>query len=164
MLYSRAFSRLGFTGFYFAFTGESNINTHSPACLIPSTIAHELAHQLGVFAEEEANFAGIAACVTSGIPMYEYSGALSALMYLSSALRSADAELWASVSGGLCDEVRRDWSDNSAYWESMRTDTGVGVIANAVYDRYLKANGQPLGVKSYGACVDLLVEWHTELN
>ncbi|MDR1217271.1 MAG: DUF3810 domain-containing protein, partial [Oscillospiraceae bacterium] len=89
MLYSRVYSRLGFTGFYFALTGESNINTDAPGCLMPSTVAHELAHQLGVFAEEEANFAGIAACVTSGIPVYEYSGALSALLYLSSALRSA---------------------------------------------------------------------------
>ncbi|MDR1589039.1 MAG: DUF3810 domain-containing protein [Oscillospiraceae bacterium] len=159
MLYSRVFSRLGFTGFYFAFTGESNINTAAPGCLIPATAAHELAHQRGVFAEEEANFAGIAACVTSGIPVYEYSGALSGLMYLSSALRQADADAWTQITSGLNDDVRRDWEDNNAYWEAQRSDTGAGAVVNAIYDGYLKSNGQPLGVKSYGACVDLLVEW-----
>jgi hypothetical protein len=161
MIYSRVFSRLGFTGFYFAFTGESNINTAAPGCLIPATAAHELAHQRGVFAEEDANFAGVAACVTSGIPVYEYSGALSGLLYLSGALRQADADAWARITSGLNDDVRRDWEDNNAYWEAQRSDTGAGAVANAIYDSYLKSNGQPLGIKSYGACVDLLVEWIT---
>ncbi|MDR2357966.1 MAG: DUF3810 domain-containing protein [Oscillospiraceae bacterium] len=159
MIYSRVFSRLGFTGFYFAFTGESNINTAAPRCLIPATAAHELAHQRGVFAEEDANFAGIAACVTSGIPVYEYSGALSGLLYLSAALRQADGGAWSQIASGLNDDVRRDWTRNNEYWEAQRSDTGAGAVVNAIYDSYLKSNGQPLGVKSYGACVDLLVEW-----
>jgi hypothetical protein len=159
MMYSRVFSRLGFTGFYFAFTGESNVNTHAPRCLLPATVAHELAHQRGVFAEEEANFAGIAACVTSGNPVYEYSGALSGLMYLSAALRTQDAAAWSEILSGLNGDVLRDWSDNDEFWRAQRPDTGIGAVVNSVYDGYLKATGQPLGIKSYGACVDLLVRW-----
>ena len=47
MAFSRLMSALDFTGFYSSFTGESNVNVDSPACMLPSTIAHELAHQRG---------------------------------------------------------------------------------------------------------------------
>ena len=33
-------------------------------------------------------------------------------------------------------------------------------VATTVYDSYLKHNDQELGIKSYGACVDLLVEYY----
>ena len=47
MAFSRLMSALDFTGFYSSFTGESNVNVDSPARMLPSTIAHELAHQRG---------------------------------------------------------------------------------------------------------------------
>lgn len=43
MFFSRLFSAMNFTGFYSPYTGESNLNVDSPACLLPATIAHELA-------------------------------------------------------------------------------------------------------------------------
>ena len=58
---SRIMSVMGFTGVYFACVGESNVNVDSPACLLPSTIAHELAHQRGVAWEQECNFLGVLA-------------------------------------------------------------------------------------------------------
>ncbi len=58
---SRILSRVGFTGFYFPLTGETNINTDSPACFTPVTVAHEMAHQRGVSEEAEADLVAIAA-------------------------------------------------------------------------------------------------------
>ena len=46
--FSTALSAMDFTGFYFPFTGEANLNIDSPACYLPSTIAHEMAHQRGI--------------------------------------------------------------------------------------------------------------------
>jgi len=66
MIYSWLMSITGYSGMYFALTGESMINTHPSGVFMPMTVAHEHAHQLGVFAEDEANFVGILACVTSG--------------------------------------------------------------------------------------------------
>ncbi|MFR9160398.1 MAG: DUF3810 family protein [Ruthenibacterium lactatiformans] len=43
MLFSRMLSALNFTGFFFPFTGEANLNVDSPECLLPATIA-QLAH------------------------------------------------------------------------------------------------------------------------
>jgi len=62
MLFSWLMSRTGYTGMYFAFTGEANINVKPPGFSMPATVSHEHAHQLGVFAEDEANFVGILAC------------------------------------------------------------------------------------------------------
>jgi hypothetical protein len=162
MIYSKLMSAIGFTGVYIGLTGETNINVDAPGSLIPATIAHEMAHQRGISAEEEANFAGIAASVTSNITVYEYSGYLSGLMYLSDALYDADPDAWARISDTLNENVVRDWTDNSIYWSQY--DTGAAEAVTAMYDSYLKQNGEALGVESYGACVDLLVTWAAEKN
>jgi len=175
MAYSRLMSRTGYTGMYFALTGEVNINTRMPAPLMPATVAHEHAHQLGIFAEDEANFIGIIACATSGKVVFQYSGYLRGLMYLMSALRDVDIDAWTEISGSLCDEVRMDWQENFDYWESQKkVETGIGFLdriltsmtktmsktVDKVYDGYLKSQRQELGIRSYGACIDLLVEYY----
>ena len=157
MIYSKLMSLTGFTGVYIAITGEANVNVDAPGCLVPFTIAHEMAHQRGVHSEEEANFAAVAACITSNITVYEYSGYLGGLIYLSSALYSADPDAANEILATLSDSVRTDWADNNEYWQ--RHETAATEAVTAVYDSYLKYNGQDLGVSSYGACVDLLVTW-----
>lgn len=47
LLLSGPVSYLGFSGVYFPFTGEANINMAVPDALLPSTIGHEMAHQRG---------------------------------------------------------------------------------------------------------------------
>lgn len=159
-LFSRLSSAMGFTGVYFPFTGESNINIDAPACLIPATIAHELAHRRGIYAEQEANFAGIMACLSSGDTVYTYSGFLMGSIYLANALSRADPELWYELAREITGPMRIDWTDDSAYWASF--ESKVSEVSEKVYDGYLKANGQELGMKSYGACVDLLVAYYLE--
>lgn len=159
-LFSRLSSWMGFTGVYFPFTGESNINIDAPGCLIPSTVAHELAHQHGVYAEQEANFVGIAACLTSGNVVYEYSGYLCGAIHLSNALYSADRDAWRELSALITGPLLTDWLDDSAYWKQF--EGKVEEVSSKVYDGYLKAQGQPLGIRSYGACVDLLVAYYLD--
>lgn len=157
MVYSKLMSLLGFTGFYFPFTGEANVNKDFPAALQPETISHELAHQRRVASEAEANFVGIAAAIRSDKPVYQYSAYLSGLIHLSNALYKVDREAWSQIRAALTQEILTDWSDNSAYWAKF--ESPVETVATAVYDGYLKHNDQKLGIQSYGACVDLLVEY-----
>ena len=70
MAFSRLMSALDFTGFYSSFTGESNVNVDSPACMLPSTSAHELAHQRGFASEQECNFLSVLASTTCSDPAY----------------------------------------------------------------------------------------------
>lgn len=157
MMYSKLMSIIGFTGVYIGLTGETNINVDAPGALIPATIAHEMAHQRGVNSEDEANFAGIAACITSNITIYEYSGYLSGLIYLTNALNEADPDAAGALMATFSDGVSRDWIDNIEYWS--RYESPAAEAVSAMYDGYLKSNGEELGLSSYGACVDMLVSW-----
>ncbi|MBE6973005.1 MAG: DUF3810 domain-containing protein [Ruminococcaceae bacterium] len=157
LFFSRLQSVLGFTGVYFPFTGEANVNVDAPACLLPATVAHEMAHQRMVAAEEEANFVGIAACITCKDPAFQYSGYLLGLIHLSNALYSVDREAWYEIRAAFPEELVTDWNDNNAYWAALASP--VEDLAEQAYDSFLKGNGQTMGIRSYGACVDLLVAW-----
>lgn len=158
VFFSKLMSIFNYTGFYFPFTGEANINVDVFPCLMPATVAHEIAHQKGIASEQEANFAAVAACTMSGEPVYEYSGWLFGYIYLCNALYEYDRNGYAEISSGLPDEVRADLRANNEYWS--RYQSGYADISQAVYDVFLKNYGQTLGVQSYGAVVDLLIAWY----
>ncbi len=160
MLYSALMSRLGFTGFYFPFTGEANVNIHSPACLIPVTIAHELAHQRGVVFEDEANFTAVAACLSQGSEVFRYSAYLMGYIHLSNALFNADREAWQTISSGLNELVLTDLEDNNAFW--AKYESPVSDAAGGVYEGFLQSHGEERGMQSYGACVNLLVQYYRD--
>lgn len=158
VMLSRLMSRFNYTGYYFPFTGEANINTDAPASLIPSTIAHETAHQQGIASEQEANFAAVLACTLSGDPVYEYSGWLFGYIHLGNALYKYDKEGYYSIAVSLPDEVKADLKANNEYWSAFETKGAE--ISEKIYDTLLKSYGQQLGVHSYGAVVDLLIAWY----
>ena len=150
---SRIMSVMGFTGVYFACVGESNVNVDSPACLLPSTIAHELAHQRSIASEPECNFLGVLASVTSGMPDYIYSGWLLGFIHLGNALYETDPEAYWAIRGTLPAAVEADLRDNSAYWDQFR-DNVVEKVSDTVYDTALK---------SYSMVVELLVAYYKDL-
>ncbi|MBQ9411702.1 MAG: DUF3810 domain-containing protein [Oscillospiraceae bacterium] len=156
--FSRCLSYIHFTGFYFPFTAEANINTDSPGCLVPSTVAHELAHQRGVAEEDEANFAAVLACLEDGDPVYCYSACLLAYIHLGNALYRADYDAWADNYARLSDVVRADLDENNAYWAQF--ETPVSQVSDKIYTGFLQSYGQTLGLQTYGKCIDLLVAYY----
>ena len=161
VLCSRVMSYVDFTGFFFPFTAEANVNMDFPAPLFASTVAHELAHQRGVAKEQEANFVAVLASLSDGDPDYVYSAALLAYTHLGNALYGVDREAWARISGSLNAAVRADLAANAAYWKQF--ETPVQTVSNTVYEGFLHSYSQELGLKSYGACVDLLVNYYEPL-
>ena len=162
IFFSRLQSILGFTGMYFPFTGEANVNIDAPACLIPATVAHEMAHQRMVASELEANFVGIAACTAGDDVVFQYSGYLLGLIQLCNALYPVDPDAWYDIAGQyFTPELSTDWSDNNAYWQAL--ESPVEEAAGDAYDSFLKGNDQELGMRSYGACVDLIVTYYGEM-
>ena len=159
--FSRIMSRLDFTGVYCPFTGESSVNVDSPACLLPSTIAHELAHQRGIASEQECNFLAILSGTTCGSAVYAYSGWLLGYIYLGNALYGRDPALWEPVYNSLPETVRADLSNNNAYWRQFQ-NSAVRRASNQVYDRFLKGYGEEQGLQSYGTVVDLLIAYYKD--
>lgn len=157
---SRLQSILGYTGIYFPFTGEANVNVDQVACLVPATIAHEMGHQRLVASEQECSFLGVMACITCEDVAYQYSGYLMGLIYLVNALQTLSPQLAEEVMRQtFTPELHKDWQDNYEYWDALKTPTreAANEAMDQVYDGYLKSQGQELGLMSYSACVDLLV-------
>lgn len=161
VFFSRIMSYLDFTGFFFPFTAEANVNIDTPSAYFASTVAHELAHQRGVAKEQEANFAAVLASLEYGDADYCYSSCLLAYTHLGNALYDADRERWEEIYGMLSDPVRKDLRANREYW--ARFETPVQKASNTVYENFLYSYDQDLGLKSYGACVDLLVNYYYPL-
>lgn len=160
VLLSRLLSYIRYTGFFFPYTAEANLNADSPACLLPSTIAHELAHLRGVAREDEANFCAVVACLESGDEDYRYSGALLAYIYLGNALYSADYDAWREVYSTLSENVRADLRANNDYWAQF--ETPAADVSEKVYESFLQTYGDDRGMQSYGACVDLLTVYYLD--
>lgn len=158
MVFSRVLSLMDYTGFFCPFTAEASVNTDFPEALFACTVAHELSHQRGVAKEQEANFVAVLACLESGDMDYMYSACMMAYIHLGSALAGADMQAYAMVDAGLRDDVRADLLENSRYWAQF--ETPVQTVTNTVYEGFLQSYEQTLGLKSYGACVDLLVGYY----
>lgn len=153
-------SLTNFTGVFFPLTGEANVNTHAISCYTPSTTAHELAHQRGVTREQDANFTAVLVCMESKDADFVYSGAILAYTHLADSLKQASYEDWEEVRSLLGENVRRDLDANNSYWAQFQTP--IADISENVYSEFLHNQGQELGMKSYGACVDLLVAYYGE--
>ncbi|MEG1594067.1 MAG: DUF3810 domain-containing protein, partial [Oscillibacter sp.] len=158
--FSKIMSAMGFTGVYCPYTGETNLNVDCPPCLLPATIAHELAHQRAIASEQECNFLAVLAATTCGSEVYAYSGWLLGYIYLGNALYRLDSALWQQVYDTLPRTVRADLAADSAYWAAFQ-----GPAAKAsekVYTSFLQSYGETRGMQSYGAVVDLLVVYYKD--
>ena len=56
--------------------------------------------------------------------------------------------------------MKLDLQENNRYWAQF--ESPVQTVTNTVYEGFLQSYGQTLGMRSYGACVDLLVNYCAE--
>jgi hypothetical protein len=151
---STGMSYLGISGIYLPFTAEANVNVVVPDSQLPFTASHELAHQGGIAPEDEANFLAYVACIGHPDADFRYSGAFNAALYALSALAASDRER-ARAAAQWSPAVRRDLEALRAWNEKYRGPAERA--AQAVNNAYLKSQGVPEGVRSYGRMVDLLI-------
>ena len=155
------FSYLGTTGLFVAYTSEPSFNPDTYAPSLPHTVCHELAHRLGAYAEEDANFLAFLACRASDDPAMRYSGSYSAFLYCYNALYDLDPDEAQAVRRTLSDQVNADLDGSVAHYDPYE-----GTLQNAaqsVNDTYLKAFDEA-GIASYGLVSDALVAWYRLRN
>ena len=150
------------TGVYTFFTGESNINVAFPDYTIPYTSAHELAHQRGIAREDEANMVAFLVCIESDDPYVQYSAYLNVYEYVSSALYSADKELYREIRKKIDPAVYSEQVAYSGFFKKYEKSVA-SQVSGAVNDVYLKTQGTK-GKVSYGMVVDLTVAYFKSQN
>ncbi len=160
VLWSKGLSWQGISGVYIGLTAEPNVNVDQPPLLLYEAAAHEMAHQLGIASENEAEFSAYLACLSSDDPNVRYSGLIFALIIGGNALCSTDAERYRAAAETYGDAIWRDLADYDAYWDSF--EGAARESADKRNDAYLKHNSQESGIKSYGESVDLMLAYAAE--
>ena len=152
------FSYSGTTGIFVPFTAEICVNPQTYTASVPYTICHEMAHRLGAYSEEDANFCAFLACLATNNPEFLYSAFYSAFIYCYNALYEQSASTASAVwNAVLSDEVQHDLRGANAYYAVY--EGKVQEIAQSVNDVYLKAFEEE-GVRSYGMVSDALIAWY----
>lgn len=155
VLVPQLMSYFGITGIYFPFTGEANVNMDPPPFLLPETVCHEMAHQIGIASEDEANFVAFLACQQHPEPAFKYSGNLMAMRYTLNRLYWEDSTAYYQQIQNLNPGVICDLEASRTYWK--RFDNPIEIVGRTIHDLFLKANNQTEGVRSYSQVVNLLM-------
>lgn len=156
--YSTLQSYSGFSGYFNPFTHENQVNIEIPTIGMPVTVAHEMAHQLGIASESEANFFGYQVMKLSDDLRFQYAANLYALKYCLKEYRIQNEEAYQLLFLQLHPGVQQNILDSETFWESKRNISTF--FFKHLYGRFLKINNQKDGIRSYNRFVDLLINYH----
>ena len=147
----------GTSGYFNPLTGEAQVNDRIPKTGYPTTTCHEMAHQIGFAAENEANFVGFLAAKYNDDVYFKYASYRMAFAYLIGEVRKRDrqafTEIWKKAHKG----IRKDFKNSATFWQSYKNP--FEPLVKKGYNAYLKANKQDKGTASYSYVVDLLISY-----
>jgi hypothetical protein len=145
-------------GYYNPFTGESQVNYQMPVFMRPVTTTHELSHQMGFGAEDEADFVGFLAGISSQNKLLKYSAYYMGVDEFMRSIRHRDSIAFKSLKTCISPELMGDFKTERLYWQSFEGRTGT--LSGIFYDHFLKANNQPHGLKTYNRMIRLTMAWY----
>ena len=157
-IYSTPLTYMGFSGYLNPFTNEAQVDRLIPTYKFPTTSCHEVAHQLGYAAENEANFIGSLAAIHNKDPYFKYSGYTFALRHCLAELFRRDPELYNKTLSKVNVGILKNYQEVQTFWMAYKNP--LEPIFEKTFDNFLKANNQAAGMKSYSYVVALLVNYY----
>lgn len=157
-IYSIPLTYMGFSGYLNPFTNEAQVDGLIPTYKFPTTACHEVAHQLGYAAENEANFIGSLAAIHNDDIYFQYSGYTFALRYCLAELFKRDPEIYNNIIPSVNHGIIKNYKEVQAFW--MAYENPLEPIFEKTFDSFLKVNNQSAGMKSYSYVVALLVNYY----
>jgi len=156
-LFSVPLTYMGFAGYFNPLTGEAQVDYLIPKVTLPMTCSHEVAHQLGIASESEANFIGYLAANFHDDLYFQYAANLMALRYALSDIYRYDPKLYQDYIEKLPKGILKNIQELREFW--LKYQNPSEPIFKVFYDNYLKANLQEDGLESYNRMVDLLIAY-----
>jgi len=147
VLNSWIISKIGIEGYYAPLSGEANMNMNLPDFVKPYVSCHEIAHQLGIAYEDEANLLGYLTASNSPDLNYQYSANYEMLRYILFEIRMKSRDDYKILHDRLLPQVLADFKTEKEFWRKYNGDM-FGYM-DAAFDRFLKLNNQQKGIDSY---------------
>lgn len=148
----------GTAGYFNPITGEAQVNYQIPLNGYAATTCHEMAHQLGWAAENDANFLGFLATIHHKDLYFQYAGYRMAYRYCIDEMYKRMPEEAAHLRSTLRMGIRKDYYQTHLHWNSFKNP--IEPLLKKGYSSYLKANNQTHGIESYDYVVDLLIAYY----
>ncbi|WP_162276852.1 DUF3810 domain-containing protein [Mucilaginibacter pedocola] len=146
---------IGTSGYYNPFSTEAQLNYQQPVFVRPFVACHEMSHQMGYGAEDEANFVGYLAATASKDRLLRYSAYQLAVREFMFSVYMADSLVNKQLKKRISPQVRADFKQERLYWQKYQNRANV--ITGIFYDNFLKANNQPQGLDTYNQMVNLVM-------
>ena len=147
VLNSWMISKIGIEGYYAPLSGEANMNMNLPDFVKPYVSCHEIAHQLGIAYEDEANLLGYLTASNSPDPNYQYSANYEMLRYILFEIRMKSPDDYKILHDKLLPQVLVDFKTEKEFWRKYNGQM-FGYM-DAAFDSFLKLNNQKKGIDSY---------------
>lgn len=157
-IYSLPLTYMGFSGYLNPFTNEAQIDGLIPSYKFPTTGSHEVAHQLGYAAENEANFIGSMAAMQHPNIYFQYSGYTFALRHCLSEISRRNPDMRDILFPKINKGILKNYREVRAFWYAYQNPTEP--LFKSTYNNFLKANNQSSGMESYSYVVALLVNYY----
>lgn len=159
-LYSLQLTYMGFSGYLNPFTNEAQVDGLIPSFKFPTTGSHEVAHQIGYAAENEANFIGCMAAMHHPDRFFKYSAYAFALRHTLFEVYRRDYDLYKELSEKVNKGIFKNYQEVNDFWDQYKNPTEP--LFKSTYNNFLKANNQDKGIDSYSYVVALLVNYHKD--
>ncbi|RYZ26225.1 MAG: DUF3810 family protein [Sphingobacteriales bacterium] len=146
-IFGNMMQHFGIQGYYNPFTGEAQVNPKLPAFMLPFVMCHEMAHQSGIAAEDDANLLSYAVATLAPDSTFRYSAYFNLWLYTHARLKRTDSALAHKLSESLNGLTK----SHLAVLKELRSkyDSEVSDYSGALYDGYLKLHHQKDGIESY---------------
>ena len=159
-IFSMPLTYMGFSGYLNPLTNEAQVDGLIPAFKFPTTASHEVAHQLGYAAENEANFIGFLATTNHENKHFKYSGYTFGLRHCLVEVYRRDEALYEELKLTINKGILKNYQEVQEFW--MQYQNPLEPIFKVSYSTFLKANNQEKGMESYSYVVALIVNYLKE--
>ena len=151
-------SKTGIEGYYNPLSGEANINQRLPNFVLPFVTCHEIAHQIGVAKEDEANLVGYITAIHSQSAQFQYSAYYNMFRYVLFEIRMKYPSDYNDIITKIPTSVMDNFKTEREFW--AKYNGAMSVYMGKTFDKILKLNNQRKGIKSYQDIVLWLVNYH----
>lgn len=140
--------KLGVSGYFNPLTGEGHMIPDLPLSSYGFVYLHEMAHQIGVASESEANLVAYFVAMNSDEPIFQYTALLRLYIQLIGKIYYQSQAVSLILKSKLSPVVQEDIEEAKRY--PFTHNFSIRRYSMSIYEQYLKQLGQHDGLSAYG--------------